>query len=66
MTDFAAALFRPASRRSISALRYLDLYRQRRALASLDEAALLDIGLTRDIAAKEAARPMWDAPDHWS
>lgn len=66
MTDFTAALFRPAARPSHSVMRYLDLYRQRRALASLDEAALRDIGLTRDAAAQEAARPLWDAPDHWS
>jgi uncharacterized protein YjiS (DUF1127 family) len=34
--------------------------RQRRELANLDERALKDIGLTRDDARVEAARPFWD------
>lgn len=37
----------------------------RRHLARLDDAALRDIGLTRDQAITEAARPVWDVPDHW-
>ncbi|MFD1342402.1 DUF1127 domain-containing protein [Litorisediminicola beolgyonensis] len=41
------------------------LARQRRALARLDDARLADIGLTRHEALTEAARPAWDAPDHW-
>lgn len=39
--------------------------RQRSALARLDNDALTDIGLTRDEAQREAARPFWDAPDNW-
>lgn len=45
--------------------RYIDLYRQRRALASMDKAQLMDLGLTREEAEIEAARPIWDAPQHW-
>ena len=39
--------------------------RQRRRLASLDDAALADIGLTRSEAHAEAARPLWDVPGAW-
>lgn len=41
------------------------LYRQRARLAELDDAALLDIGVTRAEAMHEAKRPFWDAPVHW-
>ncbi|WP_278922639.1 MULTISPECIES: DUF1127 domain-containing protein [Pseudophaeobacter] len=41
------------------------LLRQRRALKALDAAALEDIGITREEALKEAARPLWDAPESW-
>ena len=43
----------------------LGLARQRRALARLDDRALKDIGVTRQDAQAEAARPLWDAPDNW-
>lgn len=46
--------------------RRFDLWRQRRALTRLDEAALCDIGLTRSEAETEARRPIWDAPESWS
>ncbi|SDO14162.1 protein of unknown function [Lutimaribacter pacificus] len=42
------------------------LGRQRHALSRLDDAALDDIGISRDEAETEAARPFWDAPAHWS
>ena len=42
-----------------------DVWRQRQQLKSLDDAALMDIGLTRDQAQAEAKRPLWDAPDNW-
>jgi uncharacterized protein YjiS (DUF1127 family) len=45
--------------------RWSAIYRQRQALARLDEAALRDIGLTRAEAMAEASRPIWDAPDNW-
>lgn len=41
------------------------LARQRSALRDLDTALLDDIGLTREQALHEAARPFWDAPRHW-
>ncbi|MFT4150139.1 MAG: DUF1127 domain-containing protein [Paracoccaceae bacterium] len=43
----------------------LTLHRQRRALLDLDDALLADIGLTRDKALAEAARPAWDVPPAW-
>jgi uncharacterized protein YjiS (DUF1127 family) len=41
------------------------LARQRKALATLDDAILKDIGITRFDAQRESARPVWDAPQHW-
>ncbi len=41
------------------------LYKQRKALISLDDAMLRDIGVTREQANSEANRPVWDAPKHW-
>ncbi len=43
----------------------LSLRAQRRELASLDDRALSDIGLSRDAALKEARRPVWDVPSNW-
>jgi uncharacterized protein YjiS (DUF1127 family) len=48
-----------ASRRA-SLLDALEMYRQRRALARLDDHALQDIGITRKEALAEAKRPIWD------
>ena len=66
MTDFtsSAACSRPAHRKT-GLMGYIDLYRQRRALAGLDDARLADLGLSRDEAETEANRPIWDAPVHW-
>ena len=66
MTDFttSATLSRPA-RRKIGLMGYIDLYRQRRALAALDETRLADLGLSRHEAEAEANRPVWDAPAYW-
>ena len=41
------------------------LYSERRALASLDAAALTDLGISVSDARQEAARPVWDAPLNW-
>jgi uncharacterized protein YjiS (DUF1127 family) len=38
------------------------VFAQRRALARLDDAALDDIGVTREAADAEAMRPFWDLP----
>lgn len=55
---------RPASRRfGLSDI--LALFRQRRALAQLDDTRLDDLGLTRSDAEAEARRPVWDVPAHW-
>ena len=50
--------FRASPRASL--LDALALYRQRRALARLDDHALDDIGVTREEADAEARRPFWD------
>ena len=41
------------------------VWSERRALASMDQHRLDDLGLTRDEARREARRPTWDAPDRW-
>jgi uncharacterized protein YjiS (DUF1127 family) len=38
---------------------YIDLIRQRRALAQLDSRLLDDIGVSREDAVREAAKPFW-------
>ncbi len=61
----AHAAFSPARRRrSLGDL--MGLFRQRQALARLDDAALEDIGFSRAEAEAEAARPVWDVPTHWT
>ena len=66
MLRVESRLFAPRAPRLADSLRRaIALHRQRRALAALDDAALADIGLTRDEARAEAARPVWDAPDNW-
>ena len=48
--------------------RFVQVYagwQQRKRLATLDDASLRDIGLTRHEAEAEAARPIWNAPDQW-
>jgi uncharacterized protein YjiS (DUF1127 family) len=40
----------------------LAVWAQRRALYRLDDAALEDLGLTREAALREASRPFWDLP----
>ena len=54
-----------AKTRRFSFMDFLSLYRQRRALARLDDRALQDIGVTRAQAEKEAKTGFWDVPDHW-
>lgn len=44
---------------------WASIARQRHALAQLDSDALADLGLTREMAEKEAQRPFWDAPNNW-
>ena len=40
----------------------LDVWRERRALARLDDTALHDLGLTRADAVAESRRPLWSLP----
>lgn len=58
-----------SSRRRFSLLKTLfqamQIQRQRRALQTLDEAALRDMGLTRGDVERESQRPVWDAPEIW-
>ncbi|CAG8865319.1 hypothetical protein PS627_01218 [Pseudomonas fluorescens] len=42
--------------------RWVELYRQRRQLASLSDAALADLGLSRADTLQEVERPFWDDP----
>jgi uncharacterized protein YjiS (DUF1127 family) len=44
------------------ALKVFDVIRQRRRLAQLAEDQLADIGIIREEARIEAARPFWDLP----
>jgi len=39
--------------------------RTRRALDTLDDHVLRDIGITREEAMREARRPAWDVPPSW-
>ena len=43
----------------------LALRRQRAQLRQLEVGQLRDIGITRQDALAEAARPFWDPPWHW-
>ncbi|HGM5580932.1 TPA: DUF1127 domain-containing protein [Pseudomonas putida] len=43
-------------------LRWQQLYRQRRQLASLSDDALHDLGLSRADTLQEVERPFWDDP----
>ena len=40
-------------------------WQQRQRLATLDDAALRDIGVSRGQAETEAARSVWNAPSQW-
>ena len=42
----------------------LEIWRQRRALARLESHRLDDLGIAPAAAAREAKRPIWDAPNH--
>ncbi len=57
---------RPVRTSRLAAVKRLfAVWRQRRALERLDDAALKDLGLTRDQVDREVRRPIWDAPETW-
>ncbi|MCV6586020.1 MAG: DUF1127 domain-containing protein [Marinibacterium sp.] len=56
---------RRARKKHASLAELFALWRQRQHLRRLDDDALADIGLTRQDAEREAARPVWDAPERW-
>ncbi|MEM7076292.1 MAG: DUF1127 domain-containing protein [Pseudomonadota bacterium] len=61
MTQFSQTRLHGSARRpSFSFNRMIEINRQRRALALLDDRALLDIGLTRQQVDAELRRPFWD------
>lgn len=41
---------------------WLDVWSERQALQRLDDRMLADIGITPEVAAREAARTPWDVP----
>lgn len=57
------AAARPGLLRRVIALE--SLRRQRRALERMTDRQLDDLGLSRAAAAREASRPVWDAPETW-
>ena len=44
---------------------FIEVTRERRELAHMDDKLLRDIGLTRDEARHEVDRPFWDVPKGW-
>jgi uncharacterized protein YjiS (DUF1127 family) len=69
MTHTVANFGHARLKTSTSTLRLLSMvantYRQRRALARLDDIALLDLGISRKEADAEVKRPIWDVPSYW-
>ena len=68
LTDFTTHTVRTAAaptgpRSSIATV--LAVWRSRRALARLDDAALSDIGISYKRASQEAVKPIWDVPATW-
>lgn len=60
-----STLFTATKRAGPTRASMLGLWRSRRALAQLDDAALDDIGVTAQQAQAEATRPVWDVPANW-
>lgn len=60
----------PATKFSFSPLAWIvhawETRRERLALTQLDASRLNDIGLTKADVQREANRPIWDVPAHWS
>ncbi len=66
MTRNQIAAFRAPWRWLWTSLARADgVYRQRQALAKMTDHMLDDIGISRTEALTEAAKPLWDVPQHW-
>ena len=52
-------------RRGLQLSTLVSVWRERQALAALDEHGLRDVGLSRSEAETEAHRAPWDVPTHW-
>jgi uncharacterized protein YjiS (DUF1127 family) len=66
MTNLASTLTgTPSSRLRLRfpLVRWLQVARERRALAAMTAQQLRDIGVSPASAAREAARPFWDLPE---
>ncbi|WP_374642336.1 DUF1127 domain-containing protein [Tabrizicola sp.] len=66
MTTLALRLLARRPRPLAALAAALKADRSRKALARLDPHLLRDIGLTREEALAETARPLWDPPAHWT
>ncbi|MRU16790.1 hypothetical protein FDP25_15215 [Roseovarius sp. A21] len=54
-----------AHRRRLGLRSYITLWKQRRALARMEDWQKHDLGLTDHEVEAEAKRAPWDAPDNW-
>ena len=67
--DHTGACFTPVPRSNTSVFGFvvdmIALASQRRALRTLDDAALRDMGISAKEAQTEATRPIWDLPQNW-
>lgn len=63
------ARYAPLARRRSGALTLLvalyATWQQRKVLSELEPHLLDDIGVTKNMADREANRPVWDIPSHW-
>lgn len=64
-SNLIANTARHTSSHSVGLMGYIAVYRQRRALAALDNTRLADLGLSRHEVDHETNRPFWDAPANW-
>jgi len=63
---FLSGIVELTSRILLKVETWLEISRQRRTLATLDDRLLKDIGISRASANAEANRPFWDVPEETS